>query len=76
MFLCQRKYALDIIDECGLLGARPVEFPIEENHKLALATGRVLTDATRYRRLVGRLIYLTITRPELTYALHILSQFM
>ena len=76
MFLCQRKYALEIIDECGLLGAKPVEFPIEENHKSALATGRLLKDATKYHRLVGRLIYLTITRPELTYVVRILSQFM
>ena len=76
MFLCQRKYALEIIDECGLLGAKPVDFPIPENHKLALACGPPLKDAARYRRLVGRLIYLSITRPDLTYAVHVLSQFM
>jgi len=76
MYLCQHKYALKIIEECGLLGAKPADFPIEENHKLALATGRELHDATRYRRLVGRLIYLTITRPELTHAVYVLSQFM
>ena len=76
MFLCQRKYALEIIDECGLLGAKPADFPIEENHKLALAAGRDLNNATRYRRLVGRLIYLTIIRLDLTYAVHILFQFM
>ena len=34
MFLCQCKYTLDIIEECGLLGAKPAEFAIEENHKL------------------------------------------
>ena len=76
LFLCQRKYALEIIDECGLLGSKPVEFPMETNHKLALADGPLLTDPTRYRRLIGRLIYLTITRPELCYAVHVLSQFM
>jgi len=70
MFLCQRKYTLEIIDECGLLGAKSVDFPIEDNHKLTLATGRELANATRYRRLVDHLIYLTITRPELTYAVH------
>jgi len=76
MFLCQRKYTLEIIDECGLLGEKPADFPIEENHKLAMAIGPLLNDATRYRRLIGRLIYLSITRPELSYAVHILSQFM
>ena len=48
MFLCQRKHALEIIEECGLLGAKPVEFSIEENHKLALVTGRLLNDAAKY----------------------------
>jgi len=75
-FLSQRKYALEIVDECGLLGAKPSDFPMEENHKLALATGTHLDDARSYRRLVSRLIYLTITRPDLCYAVHILSQFM
>ena len=39
IFLCKRKYALEIIDECGLLGAKPVDFPMEQNHHLALAQG-------------------------------------
>ena len=76
LFLCQRKYTLEIIEECGLLGSKPVDFPMEANHKLALANSTLLENPTRYRRLVGRLIYLTITRPELCYAVHILSQFM
>ena len=53
LFLSQLKYALNIIEECGLLGARPVEFPIEESHKLALANGRLLNDIGMYRRLMG-----------------------
>ena len=53
LFLCQRKYALEIINECGLLGSKPAAFPIEQNHKLALASGAPLSDSTQYRHLVG-----------------------
>lgn len=76
IFLCQRKYALDIISETGLLGAKPVPFPIEQNHRLAHASGNLLSNPESYRRLVGRLIYLTVTRPDLAYSVHILSQFL
>lgn len=76
IFLCQRKYTLDIISETGLLGARPATFPMEQNHNLGLAYGAFLADPAPYRRLVGRLIYLSVTRPDLAYSVHILSQFM
>ena len=76
MYLCQRKYSLDIISETGLLGVKPVAFPLEQNHKLLLDDEVPMTDPRRYRRLVGRLIYLATTKPELSYAIHVLSQFM
>lgn len=76
IFMCQRKYTLDIITEAGLLGSKPVAFPIEQHHQLGLAEGPLLPDPARYRRLVGRLIYLLATRPDITYAVHVLSQFM
>ncbi|XP_019093242.1 PREDICTED: uncharacterized protein LOC109129447 [Camelina sativa] len=76
IYLCQRKYALDIIAETGLLGVRPTTFPLEQYHKLAYAKGSLFPEPTRYRRLIGRLIYLGNTRPELSYAIHILSHFM
>ena len=73
LFLNQTKYALEIMEECGLLGSKPTIFSIEMNHKLALADGKLLADPMRYRRLIGKLIDLTITRPELCCAVHILA---
>lgn len=76
IFLSQRKYALDIIADTGYLGSKPVSTPMEQNHKLAKSTAPLLTDPKKYRRLLGRLIYLLNTRPELSYSVHLLSQFM
>jgi hypothetical protein len=76
LFMCQRKYTLDILNECKMTDCKPSSFPMEENHKLALDSGPAYPDPPRFRRLIGRLIYLTITRPEITYSVHILSQFM
>jgi hypothetical protein len=74
--ISQRKYTLDILNEAGLLGAKPLSTPMEENIKLLPTAGDLLRNPSIYRRLVGKLIYLTITRPEITYSVHILSQFM
>ena len=63
LFLCQRKYALEIVDDFELHDGKPIASPIEENHKLALASGELFDDPTQYRRLIGRPIYLAITRP-------------
>lgn len=75
-FFCQRKYALDIISEAELLGDKPTATPLEQNHRLSLVDGSLLSNPEQYWHLVGRLIYLCFTRPELSYSVHILSQFM
>ncbi|CAL2249582.1 unnamed protein product [Prunus armeniaca] len=61
--ISQQKYTIDILDDAGLLGAQSVNFPMEHNMKLATSDGEVLNNPSRFRRLVGRLIYLTITIP-------------
>jgi len=52
-YLCQRKYALDIISEVGLLGAKSALVPMKQNHRLALSTSTLLADLESYRRLIG-----------------------
>ena len=76
LFLCQRKYALDILLEVGLLGAEPANAPLEQQLQLALADGKFLYDPKCYHRLVGRLLYPCFTRLELSYCVYVLSQFM
>ena len=74
--ISQRKYASEIVQEAGLLGCKPVVTPIEQNVKFMPDTSEPLKNPTYYRKLIGKLIYLTITRPDLTYAVSILTQFM
>ena len=72
----QRKYTLDILQEVGLLGAKPAKFPLEQSLKLTPTEGDLLKEPTHYQRLVGKLIYLTITRPQISFSVNTLSQFM
>ncbi|RVW68794.1 Retrovirus-related Pol polyprotein from transposon RE1 [Vitis vinifera] len=76
IFLSQRKYAFDLLQETGMLGCQPVNTPIEEGLKLCVEPNQVSTDKGRYQRLVGRLMYLAHTRPDLAYALSVVSQYM
>ena len=76
IFLSQCKYILEILDDSGLLGARPVDTPRDQKFKLALDDGTLLDDPSLYYRMIGRLIYLNLTWPDIVYPIHILSQFM
>lgn len=67
---------MEILQDTGLLGAKPSLILIEHNHNLSSDKGQLLHDGSKYKRLVGRLIYLTIIRPDISYAVHILSQFL
>ena len=74
--LCQRKYVLEILEDDGLLGCEPAKVPVEPALKLSKYERKLLDDPSQFRRLVGGLLYFTITRPNITFAVHKLSQFM
>ena len=76
IFLSQTKYALDVLTEAGMLGCKPLDTPMEHNHRLASAEGSSFAHADRYRHLVGRLVYMYVTHPKLSYVVHTLSQFV
>ena len=73
LILNQCKYVLDIIEETCLLGCKPQSSPIDSKPQFWDSTSPPLTDANIYRRLVGKLIYLTVTRPDITYTVGLLS---
>ncbi|KAE8708351.1 Detected protein of unknown function [Hibiscus syriacus] len=75
IIISQRKYALELIEETGLGGARPAATPLEQNKRLT-SEDELLKDKTSYQRLIGKLIYLTNTRPDIAYSIQLLSQFM
>ena len=71
--LSQRKYALDILEETGMLDYKPVDSPMDPNVKLVPGQGESLGDLGRYRRLVGKLNYLTITRLDISFPVSVVS---
>lgn len=76
IIISQRKYALDILKETCMLDCRLVDSPMDPNLKLLPSQGEPYSDPERYRRLVGKLIYLTITRQGISFAVGVVSQFM
>ncbi|XP_026450884.1 uncharacterized protein LOC113351015 [Papaver somniferum] len=75
-FISQVKYASDIISRAGLTDSKIVDTPLEMNVKFSPTDGKDFPNPTLYRQLVGSLNYLTITRPDISYAVHVVSQFM
>ena len=74
MALSQRKYLLDLLHETDLLGCKPESTPIEQTPAFWDSSSDLLEDPSQYKRLIGKLIYLT--RLDISYAVSLLSQFM
>lgn len=76
MLLTQHKFIKDIVADTGLQDAKPTSSPYVQGLKLSSDMGKPLPDPECYRRLIGRLLYLSLTRPDISYAVQQLSQFM
>lgn len=79
--MSQRKYCLELLNDFGYLGVKPISTPMDMNLMVTDAFGSdskdpPLKDFTGYQRLIGRLIYLLATRPDIAFDVHCLSQFM
>jgi hypothetical protein len=69
----QRKYTLDLLDSYGLLEGKPAENPMVKDALKICDSDPFYENITRYRKLVGQLIYFTNTRPDTQFAVQQLS---
>ena len=76
IWLSQKQYVLDMLSKYGMADCKPLSVPLDQNGKVDVETGFVLEDPTMYRKIVGSLIYVTISRPNLSYAIGLVSQLM
>lgn len=76
MFLGQQKYTRDLLKRFGMMDCKPISTPIDANVKVCAHEGKDLEDAIMFRQLVGSLIYLTMTRPDISFAVGVVSKFM
>lgn len=84
----QRKYALELISELGVSAAKPSKTPIDNSIKIttieydlhnpgkSVIEDTLLSDLRSYQRLVGKLLYLTVTRPDIAFSVQNLSQYI
>ena len=70
------KYAFELLSQAGLTNNKTVDTPVELNAHLTPSRGKPLFNPSLYRRLVGSLVYLTITCPDISYAVHQVSQYL
>lgn len=76
IFLSQMKYVLDLLTKTNMLGCKPATTPINPNHILTDAQDVRLIDVGKYQSLVGRMIYLSLTSPDIADAVNVVNQFM
>ena len=76
LFLSQAKYAQDLLLKVNMVSSKPARTPCAPNSRLIPTEGSLLSNPHDYRSLVGSLHYLTFTRPDLSFAIQQVCQFM
>lgn len=87
IYLSQRKYVMNLLEESGMLeyklffffeefGYKHIDSPMDSNVQIGIDEGELLPDPSRYRRMVGKLIYLILTQPNIVFSVGVVSQSM
>uniref|UniRef100_A0A2N9G595 Integrase catalytic domain-containing protein n=1 Tax=Fagus sylvatica TaxID=28930 RepID=A0A2N9G595_FAGSY len=76
LHVTQTKYASDLLVKHQMVASKPAKTPSSPNTRLSLHEGDLLSDPHGYRSLVGALHYLTFTRPDISFAVHQVCQYM
>jgi hypothetical protein len=76
LVLHQKRYSKDLLKKFGMVNCKPISTLMEANAKVCALEGKDLEDATMYRQLVGNLIYLTLSRPDISHAIGVMSRYM
>lgn len=76
LFLSQHRYIRDLIEKHNMTGAKPSSTPLCTSTSLHLHDGTATVDSSLFRSIIGALQYVTLTRPDVSFAINKLSQFM
>ena len=76
LYITQAKYTFELLSRAGLLDSKAVDTPIKLNAHLTPIGGKPLSNPSLYRCLVGSLVYLTVTHPDISYVVHQVSQYL
>ena len=76
LYITQAKYASDLLSRAGLTNSKTVDTPVKLNVHLTPSRGKPLSNHSLYRRLVGSLVYLIVTRPGISYAVYQVNQYL
>ena len=76
LYITQAKYASELLSRVGLTDSKTVDTPVEFNAHVTPSGGKPLSNPSLYKCLVGNLVYLTATCPDISYVVHQVSQYL